>query len=304
METEMPFILTSIIVCIFVLITSFISYGSKHIQYTIDNFLKQIIAYILFSLCIIAPFLLDIIVENPSDFVSSIVSAISIILCNVVALVCRKRNQQGTSVQYKHFVHAFILSLSIIFLIEQLWCEFLTQLLNFMLLYVSFNFDVNIEEAKNNFSKYYKEDLGLISQKCIFLIALFYVGSPLLEIMEQHKLAILFPWLVALAICIVCILILILGTKRQKVSLRGMLISISLDTNTDTCEYKRTGRFLADVNGQKRLITLKLSASQFRVVCDAFRDDKEIFISGTLKVQLGRYSIHHISNIDSSKFIH
>ncbi len=300
MKIDMSFLLVSTLVCIVFLIISFVSYQCKHIQQTIDNFLKQIIAYIFFSLFIIISYCFDSFVENPSEFATSVISVASIILCNMVALVCRKSNQNGTSDQYKHFVHAFVLSLSIVSLIEQQWFEFLTQFLNFILLYVSFNFDFNFEETQNKLIKYYKEDLGLISQKCILLIALFYVSSPLLEIMEKHKLTILLPWLVTLGICIVYITILILGTKKQKLSLRGTIKSILGDINNETSSHKRTAKISAEVNGQKRLIEVDLTNSNFRIACDAFRDGREILISGTLVARLGRYSIQGITNFTSA----
>ena len=63
---------------------------------------------------------------------------------------------------------------------------------------------------------------------------------------------------------------------------------LSKSTTNDGDETENTVRLLTKVDGQMRSIVLHLSANNHTLACNAYRDDSEVRVSGTID-KSGKY---------------
>ena len=78
-------------------------------------------------------------------------------------------------------------------------------------------------------------------------------------------------------------------TLVEDVVLRGTIKMLSKDNNPNNNEMENTVRLLAKVDERMRSITLHLSARDHAAACDAYRDDKEVEVAGTLDKSMSRW---------------
>lgn len=71
-------------------------------------------------------------------------------------------------------------------------------------------------------------------------------------------------------------------TLIEDVTLNGTIKMLSKATTNDGDEAENTVRLLAKIGGQMRSIRLHLSPEHHTLACDAYRDDKEVCVSGTI----------------------
>lgn len=77
-------------------------------------------------------------------------------------------------------------------------------------------------------------------------------------------------------------------TLVEDVTLEGIIKMLSKSTSNDGDGEENTVRLLTKVEGQMRSITLHLSADHHLLACNAYRDDKEVRVSGTID-RSGKY---------------
>lgn len=78
-------------------------------------------------------------------------------------------------------------------------------------------------------------------------------------------------------------------TLVEDVVLRGTIKMLSKENNPNNNEMENTVRLLAKVDERMRSITLHLSACDHAAACDAYRDDKEVEVVGTLDKSMSRW---------------
>ena len=71
-------------------------------------------------------------------------------------------------------------------------------------------------------------------------------------------------------------------TLVEDVTLEGTIKMLSKSTSNDGDEGKNTVRLLTKVDGRMRSITLHLSPGNHMLACNAYRDDNEVRVSGTV----------------------
>ena len=71
-------------------------------------------------------------------------------------------------------------------------------------------------------------------------------------------------------------------TLIEDVTLEGTIKMLSKSTTSDRDETENTVRLLTKVDGQMRSITLHLSPENHMLACNAYRDDNEVRVSGTI----------------------
>jgi len=71
-------------------------------------------------------------------------------------------------------------------------------------------------------------------------------------------------------------------TWVEDVTLEGMIKMLSKTTTSDGDEAENTVRLLTKIDGQMRSITLHLSSDNHTLACNAYRDDNEVRVSGTI----------------------
>ena len=77
-------------------------------------------------------------------------------------------------------------------------------------------------------------------------------------------------------------------TLIEDVTLDGTIKMLSKLTSNDGYEEENTVRLLAKIDGQMRSITLHLSPENHMLACNAYRDDNEVHVSGTID-KSGKY---------------
>ena len=77
-------------------------------------------------------------------------------------------------------------------------------------------------------------------------------------------------------------------TLVEDVTLEGIIKMLSKSTTNDGDEAENTVRLLTKVDGQMRSITLHLSPDNHTLACNAYRDDNEVRVSGTID-KSGKY---------------
>ena len=77
-------------------------------------------------------------------------------------------------------------------------------------------------------------------------------------------------------------------TLVEDVTLEGTIKMLSKTSSSDGDENENTVRFLTKIDGHLRSITLHLSPRHHTLACNAYRDDKEVRISGTID-KSGKY---------------
>lgn len=74
----------------------------------------------------------------------------------------------------------------------------------------------------------------------------------------------------------------------EDVTLEGTIKMLSKSTSNDGDEEENTVRLLTKIDGQMRSITLHLSPENHMLACNAYRDDNEVNVSGTID-KSGKY---------------
>lgn len=77
-------------------------------------------------------------------------------------------------------------------------------------------------------------------------------------------------------------------TLFEDVTLEGTIKMLSKTTTNDGDEAENTVRLLTKIDGQMRSITLHLSPDNHTLACNAYRDDNEVRVSGTID-KSGKY---------------
>lgn len=77
-------------------------------------------------------------------------------------------------------------------------------------------------------------------------------------------------------------------TLIEDVTLEGTIKMLSKSTSNDGDEEENTVRLLTKIDGQMRSITLHLSPENHMLACNAYRDDNEVNVSGTID-KSGKY---------------
>ncbi|NBI77306.1 hypothetical protein D3Z39_00180 [Anaerotruncus colihominis] len=77
-------------------------------------------------------------------------------------------------------------------------------------------------------------------------------------------------------------------TLVEDVTLEGTIKMLSKTTTNDGDETENTVRLLTKIDGQMRSITLHLSSDNHTLACNAYRDDNEVKVSGTID-KSGKY---------------
>lgn len=77
-------------------------------------------------------------------------------------------------------------------------------------------------------------------------------------------------------------------TLVEDVTLEGTIKMLSKTTTNDGDETENTVRLLTKIDGQMRSITLHLSPDNHTLACNAYRDDNEVRVSGTID-KSGKY---------------
>ena len=77
-------------------------------------------------------------------------------------------------------------------------------------------------------------------------------------------------------------------TLVEDVTLEGTIKMLSKSTPNDGDEAENTVRLLTKIDGQMRSITLHLTPDNHTLACDAYRDDNEVRVSGTID-KSGKY---------------
>lgn len=77
-------------------------------------------------------------------------------------------------------------------------------------------------------------------------------------------------------------------TLLEDVTLEGTIKMLSKTTTNDGDEAENTVRLLTKIDGQMRSITLHLSPDNHTLACNAYRDDNEVRVSGTID-KSGKY---------------
>lgn len=77
-------------------------------------------------------------------------------------------------------------------------------------------------------------------------------------------------------------------TLVEDVTLEGTIKMLSKSTSSDRDETENTVRLLTKIDGQMRSITLHLSPNNHTLACNAYRDDNEVRVSGTID-KSGKY---------------
>lgn len=89
-------------------------------------------------------------------------------------------------------------------------------------------------------------------------------------------------------------------TLVEDVTLVGTIKMLSKTPSSEGDEAENTVRLLTKIDGQLRSITLHLSPKDHTLACDAYRDDKEVQVSGTID-KSGKYWF--FSMVDEFKVI-
>lgn len=87
-------------------------------------------------------------------------------------------------------------------------------------------------------------------------------------------------------------------TLVEDVVLRGMIKMLSKDTIADNAETENTIRLYANVDNQLRSITLRLSPADHTAACNAYRDDKEVQVEGTLDKSQSRWFFSEVTRFE------
>ena len=89
-------------------------------------------------------------------------------------------------------------------------------------------------------------------------------------------------------------------TLVEDVKLTGTIKMLSKDTSPDGDEPEHTVRLLSKVDNKMRSIKLTLSPKDHKMACDAYRDDQEVEVSGTLDKSGSHW---FFSNIEEFKVV-
>lgn len=77
-------------------------------------------------------------------------------------------------------------------------------------------------------------------------------------------------------------------TLVEDVTLKGTIKMLSKSPSAGGDEEENTVRLLTKIDGQMRSISLHLPPDKHALACNAYRDDKEVCISGTID-KSGKY---------------
>ena len=75
----------------------------------------------------------------------------------------------------------------------------------------------------------------------------------------------------------------------EDVTLTGTIRTLTRETNPDSNENENTVKLVTRIDGHYRTISVHLSAADHIAACDAYRDDREVEISGTIDKSQSRW---------------
>lgn len=82
----------------------------------------------------------------------------------------------------------------------------------------------------------------------------------------------------------------------EDVVLTGTIKMLTKESNPDSNEVENTIKLVTKIDGQTRSISVHLPAADHIAACDAYRDDREVEISGTLDKSQSRWFFTDVAN--------